>query len=59
MIRLEAPDADRYQLFNDYDAENFAQTGSYLGMTYSEQLPIVEITSLEARDDQLLSLIHI
>jgi hypothetical protein len=30
---LEAPDADRYQLFNEYDAENFRQTGSYLGMT--------------------------
>jgi Tautomerase enzyme len=50
---LEAPDADRYQLFNEYDAENFRQTSSYLGMTYSEQLLIVEITSLEDRDDQL------
>ena len=29
------------------------KTGSYLDMTYSEQLLIVEITSLEARDDQL------
>jgi hypothetical protein len=50
---LEAPDADRDQLFNEYDAENFRQAGSYLGMTCSEQLLIVEITSLEARDDQL------
>jgi hypothetical protein len=50
---LEAPDADRHQLFNEYDAENFRQTGSYLGVTYSEQLLIVEITSLEDRDDQL------
>lgn len=53
MSTLEAPDADCYQLFNEYDADNFRQTGSYLGMTYSEQLLIVEITSLEARDDQL------
>ena len=30
---LEASDADRYQLFNEYDAKNFRQTGSYLGMT--------------------------
>ena len=30
---LEAPHADRHQLFNEYDAENFRQTGSYLGMT--------------------------
>jgi len=50
---LDAPDADRHQLFNEYDAENFRQTGSYLGMTYSEQLLIAEITSLEARDDEL------
>jgi hypothetical protein len=41
------------QLFNEYDAESFRQTASYLGMTYSEQLLIVEINSLEARDDQL------
>jgi hypothetical protein len=50
---LEAPDADRHQLFSEYDTGNFPQTGSYLGMTYSEQRLIVEITSLEARDDQL------
>ena len=53
MSTLEAPDADRHQLSNEYDAENFRQTGSYLGMTYSEQLLIVEITSLEDRDDQV------
>jgi Tautomerase enzyme len=50
---LEAPDVDRYQLLNEYDAHNVRQTGGYLGMTYSEQLPIVEITSLEDREDQL------
>ena len=53
MSTLEAPNADRHQLFNEYDAENFRQTSSYLGMTYSEQLLIAEITSLEARDDEL------
>jgi len=50
---LEAPDADRHQLFNEYDAQNFRQTSSYLGMTYSEQLLIVEITSLEDGEDQV------
>ena len=53
MSTLEAPHADRHQLFNEYDAENFRQTSSYLGMTYSGQQLIVEITSLEAHDDQL------
>jgi hypothetical protein len=33
---LEAADADRYQVFNEYDAENLRQTGGHLGMTYSE-----------------------
>ena len=42
-----------HQLFNEYDALNFRQTARYLGMKDSEQLLIVEITSLEARDDQL------
>lgn len=47
------PDAERYQLFNEYDAENFRHTSGYLGITLSDQLRIVEITSLEGRDDQV------
>ena len=47
------PDADRYQLFNEYDAENFPHTSGYLGMTYSDQLLIVEITFLQGRDDHV------
>ena len=43
---LEVPDADRYQLFNEYDVENIRHTCSYFGMTYSDQLLIVEITFL-------------
>ena len=38
--------------FNEYDADNFRQAGSYLGTTYSELLLIVEIASLENREDQ-------
>src|SRR5262245_61660867 len=49
---LDVPDADRYQLFNEYDAESFRHTGGYLGMTYTDQLLIVEITFLEGRDDE-------
>ena len=40
---IKASDADRYQLFNEYDAENFRHTSCYLGLTYSDQLLIVEI----------------
>jgi phenylpyruvate tautomerase PptA (4-oxalocrotonate tautomerase family) len=48
---LEVPEADRYQLFNEYDAENFRHTGGYLGLTYTDQLLIVEITVREGDDD--------
>jgi phenylpyruvate tautomerase PptA (4-oxalocrotonate tautomerase family) len=29
---LKVPEADRYQLFNEYDGESFRHTGRYLGM---------------------------
>ena len=41
---LDVSDANRYQVFNEYDAENFRHTGSYLGLTYTDQLLMVEIT---------------
>ena len=50
---LEVPDADRYQLFNEYDGESFRHTSGYLGMTYTDQLLIIEITFLEGRDDEV------
>lgn len=50
---LGVPDADRYQLFNEYDEENFRHTSGYLGMRYSEQLLIVELTFLEGREEEL------
>lgn len=50
---LEVPESDRYQLFNEYDVESFGHTGGYLGMTYSDQLLIIEITFLEGRDDEV------
>jgi len=50
---LEVPDADRYQLFNEYDAGSFRHTSGYLGMTYTDRLLIIEITFLEGRDDEV------
>jgi len=50
---LEVPDADRYQLFNEYDVESFRHTGGYVGLTYTDQLLIIEITFLEGRDDEV------
>jgi hypothetical protein len=49
---LEVPEANRYQLFNEYDGESFRHTSGYLGMTYTDQLLIIEITILEGDDDE-------
>jgi phenylpyruvate tautomerase PptA (4-oxalocrotonate tautomerase family) len=50
---LEVPEADQYQLFNEYDGESFRHTSGYLGMTYTDQLLIIEITIREGDDDEL------
>ena len=49
---LEVPDANRYQLFNEYDKESFRHTTGYLGMTCTDQLLIIEITIREGDDDE-------
>jgi len=50
---LGIPDEDRFQVFNEYDAENFRHTRGYLGMAYTDQLLIIEITFLVGRDDEV------
>ena len=48
---LDVHDANWYQLFIEYDGESLRHTSRYLGMTYTDQLLIIEITFLEGRDD--------
>ena len=48
---FDVSDANRYQLFNEYDAESFRHTSGYLGLTYTDQLLIIEITIREGDDD--------
>ena len=48
---LEVSDGNRYQLFNEYDAESFRHISGYLGLTYTDQLLIIEITIREGDDD--------
>jgi phenylpyruvate tautomerase PptA (4-oxalocrotonate tautomerase family) len=52
---LAVSDADRWQVFNEYDEANFRHTSGYLGMTYTEQLLVIEITrgGLPALDDEI------
>ena len=49
---LGVPEEDRYQLFNEYDGERFRHTSGFLGMTYTDQLLMIEITFLVGRDDE-------
>jgi phenylpyruvate tautomerase PptA (4-oxalocrotonate tautomerase family) len=49
---LDVPEANWYQQFKEYDAEGFRHTGGYLGLTYTDQLLIVEITIREGDDDE-------
>src|SRR5947209_15735805 len=49
---LDVPEANRYQLFNEYDGESFRHTTGYLGMTYTDQLLMIEITIREGDDDE-------
>jgi len=49
---LEVPDADRYQLFNEYDGKSFRHTSDYLGLTYTDRLLMIEITIRAGHDDE-------
>jgi phenylpyruvate tautomerase PptA (4-oxalocrotonate tautomerase family) len=54
---LDVSEANWYQLFNEYDGESLRHTGGYLGMTYTDQLLIIEITIREGHDDELKTLL--
>jgi phenylpyruvate tautomerase PptA (4-oxalocrotonate tautomerase family) len=49
---LDVSDANRYQLFNEYDRESFRHSSRYLGMSYTDQLLIIEITIREGDGDE-------
>jgi len=49
---VEVPDDNRYQLIREFDGENFRHTSGYLGMTYTDQLLVIEITVREGDDDE-------
>lgn len=49
---LDVSDDNRYQLFNEYDGESFRHTSGYLGMAYTDQLLIIEITIRKGDGDE-------
>lgn len=50
---LGVPDEDLYQIFNELSSDNFRHTDGYLGLTYTRQLLIIEITFLVGRGDDV------
>ncbi len=50
---MSVPDADKFQLVNQYDEEDFVHTAAYLDMNYSLDLIIIEIIFIEGRSDEI------
>jgi phenylpyruvate tautomerase PptA (4-oxalocrotonate tautomerase family) len=51
--KLNVPDEDRYQLFREYDNDDFIHTPGYLGISYSSQLLVLEVTFIHGRPDEI------
>lgn len=50
---MNVPDADKFQLVNQYDEEDFVHTAAYLDMNYSRDLVMIEIIFIEGRSDEI------
>jgi len=52
VANLGIPDEDRYQLFREYENDDYIHTPGYLGLSYSPQLLILEVTFIQGRPDE-------
>jgi phenylpyruvate tautomerase PptA (4-oxalocrotonate tautomerase family) len=43
------PKDDRFMVVNEHDAENFIHAGNYLGIAYSDDLVVIQITANDTR----------
>ncbi len=43
------PENDRFMIINEHDPENFVHAESYLGLSYSDDLVIIQITANDTR----------
>ena len=50
---LGVPSDDLYQLFTEYGEADFRHTDGYLGLNYSDQLLIIELSFIEGRTDEM------
>jgi 4-oxalocrotonate tautomerase len=44
------PENDRFMIVNEHDADNFIHAETYLGIAYSDDLVIIQITVSDTRD---------
>ncbi len=49
LVSIGVPADDRFQVIAEHDPANFRHTGSYLGITYTDGLVIVQVTFNEGR----------
>jgi phenylpyruvate tautomerase PptA (4-oxalocrotonate tautomerase family) len=50
---LGVPREDLYQLFAEYGEADFRHTDGYLGLTYSDQLLMIELAFIEGRSEAM------
>ena len=46
---FNVPEDDRFMVINEHDADNFVHAQSYLGIAYSDDLVIIQITVSDTR----------
>ena len=46
---FEVPEDDRFMVINEHDADNFVHAESYLGIAYSDDFVIIQITVSNTR----------
>jgi 4-oxalocrotonate tautomerase len=46
---FDVPENDRFLVVNEHDADNFVHAESYLGISYSEDLVLIQITVSDTR----------
>ncbi len=49
---FNVPENDRFVIVNEHDADNFVHAENYLGIAYSDDLVIIQITASDTRTTQ-------
>jgi 4-oxalocrotonate tautomerase len=47
---FNVPENDRFMIVNEHDADNFVHAGNYLGIAYSDDLILIQITANDTRN---------